>query len=434
MLRIGQVLRYSKPGDVGKPEVNGLPNFFYFTYSPGQTARVQAEAGISTPAAVPAPDGLRRPVVLVRSSPHKVGSKETPWQDFFDVDRGHIRYFGDNKAHIPAVDPATARGNQVMLEQFRLHTSTEYADRLRACPIACFRSVRVGKRAKGYIEFQGFGLIERAERITQYDRKLRSPFTNYVFDIAVLSLTAEREEFDWSWISTRRDASCDLTACLDVAPQAWKKWVAKGQGAMESGRRRVVTLLTTSVGEQKPTAGSREAGALKDIVAFYAQQRLKARFEALAAAVAASVLRNAGGAYRHGWLTSASSDGGADFIGRLDVGTGLARAKMIVLGQAKCEDPNKPTGGNHIARTVARLRRGWIGVYVTTSFFSEPVQREVLTDKYPLVMINGLRLAQEVLLAVHKEGCHDVREYLDMIDSGYDEQVMYRDPEEILYD
>lgn len=133
-----------------------------------------------------------------------------------------------------------------------------------------------------------------------------------------------------------------------------------------------------------------------------------------------------------GWITASTSDGGADFIGRIDIGSGLAKVKIIVLGQAKCEKLNTPTGGNHIARTVARLKRGWIGVYVTTSYFSEAVQREVLEDKYPIMLINGVTLAKSIDKIMNQDGYAEVEDFLDKIDSKYEEQVKSRQPEELL--
>jgi len=118
----------------------------------------------------------------------------------------------------------------------------------------------------------------------------------------------------------------------------------------------------------------------------------------------------------------------------MDVGSDLAMAKIIVLGQAKCEKLDSPTGGNHIARTVARLRRGWVGAYVTTSFFSEAVQREVLEDRYPIILINGLKVAQVVLQVAHKRGLPNVEALLREVDSQYERLVMQRGAEEILYD
>ena len=70
--------------------------------------------------------------------------------------------------------------------------------------------------------------------------------------------------------------------------------------------------------------------------------------------------------YRSGWITKGSGDSGIDFIGRMDIGLGFGAAKVIVLGQAKCESLNTPTSGTHIARTFAKLKRGWLRVYVTT--------------------------------------------------------------------
>ncbi len=157
-----------------------------------------------------------------------------------------------------------------------------------------------------------------------------------------------------------------------------------------------------------------------------------ASIEALAEVVAARVLRGSGSRYTMGWITPASSDGGSDFIGRLSVGSDFSSAQLIVLGQAKCEITSAPTGGRHIARTVARLRRGWLGVYVTTSYFSLAVQREVLEDAYPIVLINGLRVAREVIAAAHEGGAANVACYLHQVDLEYEGRIRQRRPEEIL--
>jgi hypothetical protein len=93
----------------------------------------------------------------------------------------------------------------------------------------------------------------------------------------------------------------------------------------------------------------------------------------------------------------------------------------------------KPTNGVHIARTVARLRRGWVGAYVTTSYFSEAVQVEIEEDEYPIFLVNGLLLAQTILLLVHEGGYKSVTEYLKEIDSTYELQLSNRRPEEVLW-
>ena len=89
-------------------------------------------------------------------------------------------------------------------------------------------------------------------------------------------------------------------------------------------------------------------------------------------------------------------DGGIDFVSRLDLGSGFSKSSVVVLGQAKCIKPSSSVRGMDLARTVARLKRGWIGVFVTTGAFSVRAQQELLTDQYPIVLIDGTRLVQEV--------------------------------------
>ncbi len=126
-------------------------------------------------------------------------------------------------------------------------------------------------------------------------------------------------------------------------------------------------------------------------------------FEAVAERIAEEVLVESG-RYRRGWITRKSGDFGIDFVGRLDVGSGFATAKLVVLGQAKCEQTTVATSAQDLARTVARLRRGWLGVYVTTSYFSAATQREVAEDAYPLVLIHGLQVAEIVERLALAEG------------------------------
>ena len=216
---------------------------------------------------------------------------------------------------------------------------------------------------------------------------------------------------------------------LERAPWAWRHWVEHGAVALDRIRRRVSKLLVEGRQSQMPVPGSKEARILEEIYRFYDGR--KARFEALAQVVAERVIGMAGAQYIRGGLTRATADGGIDFIARLDVGAGFGRAKLIVLGQAKCERPGRPTHGNHIARTVARLRRGWLGVYVTTSYFSAQTQREVIEDRYPIVLVCGRRLAEEVHKMLVERGNDDLAQLLEEVDDGYDGILVPRDPEEL---
>jgi hypothetical protein len=430
-MKIGQIFRYPQQKKREEESVDDLPNFSFHTDFPDGKL-VLMESGINPIGLVKNKDVSRTPAILTSSSPHKIGSIDTPWQDFYNVAKGHIRYFGDNKS--PDVKPEEKAGNKALLNQFEIHNSSDPEIRKHACPIIFFKKVTVNKNPKGYREFNGFGVIINAERIVQHNRKTNSDFVNYCFDFAVLDMSAENEEFDWEWINSRRDESVSIEKTLSKAPSAWKDWVKKGNKALDRLRRNVSKLNVLSTSEQKPESGSRELKTLKAVYDFYSKSdSSKKRFENLASIVTEHLVRKSA-SYKSGWITRGSGDSGIDFIGRMDVGSGFGSAKVIVLGQAKCESLDRPTGGNHIARTVAKLKRGWLGVYVTTSYFSDKVQIEILEDKYPILLINGRKLSQEVNEIIFDQGYKNVKEYLEDIDSRYEGAIKYRDPEEILFD
>ena len=189
--------------------------------------------------------------------------------------------------------------------------------------------------------------------------------------------------------------------------------------------------------DQFPAEGSLEHKDLVQIYNFYTDKNNKHGFEALAAKVAENLFQSNGRGYTHGWITKASGDGGTDFVGRLDVGDGFSKLRIVVLGQAKCEMIEKSTSGKDIARLVARLRRGWVGVYVTTSCFSDNSQQEVIEDRCPIMLVNGKKVAQEVRKMARASG-REIKEYLEMIDEKYKMEatamdIRRLDPDQVLF-
>ena len=87
-MKISQIFRYSRPYSATLDVIDNLPNYFYHTASPGQNFAL-LESGINPIKAVFNSNIKRTPAILLRSSPHKIGSVETPWQDTFDTDTGH---------------------------------------------------------------------------------------------------------------------------------------------------------------------------------------------------------------------------------------------------------------------------------------------------------------------------------------------------------
>lgn len=426
-LRMGGVFRYARPYSV-TPEFEGkLPNFFAFTATEGLTKPL-LDRGISPIAAIDAVDARRTPAILISSSPHKIGSEGTPWQDVFDVDNGSIRYFGDNKSSTAA---SLAPGNKLLLDQFKFHTSPDPLERAKAMPVLFFERGELEGRKYGNVRFQGLGLIQRVELVTQYQKDI-GYFTNYVFEFTILSLSHENEEFEWDWISARRNPAISSRDAEKLAPTSWRDWQRQGQLVLEKHRRRVSMFDLKSRSEQLPEPCSRADRALNEIYKYYDGK--KHRFELLASRVVQGIVTSSGGHYIEGWITRGSGDGGVDFTGRVDLGTGFSKVKILVLGQAKCEQPTSGTSGRDLARTVARLKRGWVGAYVTTSFFTEMSQVEIFEDQYPLITVNGLSLAEETLRLQTENGFATLGEFLISLEAEYLSMVTNRRPEEILRD
>lgn len=424
-LTIGTIYRYSSSNPVDVAVIDELPNLLFHTNTPGEN-KTLLEAGINPIRAVKTSEGPRIAAILISSSTHKQGSKDTPWQDEFDVDNGYIKYFGDNKT---IGDPSKAPGNSYILHQFLLHKNNSFESRLMAVPFIFFKSIKVGDRVKGNRIFQGVGLLSSAELVTQY-QKDRGYFTNYVFEFDVLDMRKDFEFFSWDWISARRNPQLSNKATLELAPKSWQSWVAEGEISRDKLIRRIHKITAISKQDQLPILGSREDKCLGEIYKFYDGR--KHHFELLASKVVANLIRQSGGIYKEGWITQGSGDGGIDFVGRIDLGLGFSKVEVIVLGQAKCEAYSTPTNGVHLARTVARLKRGWIGAYVTTSFFSERSQQEISEDSYPLITVNGLELAKETLKLVELTGSSSVINFLEDLDRTFPDYIAKKRPEDVL--
>ena len=155
-MRIGEILRYPRIKDPQVELIEGYPNFFNVTHCEHNDIRAQMESGINPIADVKMVDETVKPAIIIRSSPDKVGSKETPWQDVFDVDRGRIRYFGDNKSH--ETSPSTKKGNRTLLKYFELYNSKDKDERRKAPPLLFFKTA--GK--KGLVSFEGVGVIHKS--------------------------------------------------------------------------------------------------------------------------------------------------------------------------------------------------------------------------------------------------------------------------------
>jgi hypothetical protein len=429
------IVRYARGGNTIDVFLGDYLNFHHLTTDPQRSdPQILLESGINRIAPLQGPDGRRRPALNLRSSPWKVGHETTPWEDVYDLDHGHVRYFGDHKPSVNGPVGSTA-GNAALLEAWELHASPSTADRALAPPLLLWRATPVnvpgsGTIYKGHLEFCGVAVIERLEIVVQREPRTTRTFPNLVVDLAVLDLTDTDDTLDWRWIDDRRTATLTATGSARYAPAAWNRWVRDGKAAIPRVRRRVLSSRVMTSEQQRPPSGSPDARLLQQIYEHFESH--KHRFEHLAATAAAQIFEKSGASYQRGWLTRAGGDGGMDFVGRLDAGNTTANTPLVVLGQAKCIKPSNSISPDEVARVVARLRRGWIGIFVTTGVFSKQAQVEMIDDEYPIVLVPGAALVKEVRELAELAFAGDVAEALRAASADYDADITHRRPEEIL--
>lgn len=430
MLRIGDVFRVTSPANLIDEYIEGIKNYYYETTVPGHPL-FNFRMGINKSSNITDINGISRcPVIVIDSSPSSSGTNDNPWRDEFYPDRGVIRYYGDNKVFEKQekiwIGKPEGRGNKFLLEQLRICQSGSREERfLHAVPLVFFEKSSSGRSLR---KFQGYGVVENAELVTQYDIKHNLYFPNYLFTFCVFSMSSVRESFDWGWIAKRCDPKLTAHDVYRNAPEEWKKWINLGNEKNHLVRRKVSSFSIVMPENQMVSRNSDDERLLKAIYQYY--QGRKHDFEYLALEVARKTIEESGTSVTPGWVTPKSNDHGIDFVLRVNIGSDkLSGLQIVAIGQAKCEDPNGTTSALAIARTVARLKRGWIAVLVTLQAVSKAVQEEVNEDQYPIMLINGKKVVEVVARELFKSRL-SLEEYLASLKSSY--MIENKKPEDIL--
>ena len=405
--------------NVRDPEWSGFRNLWTLTDQADGT-HLRQSAGINPVGRIRSGRGKgRRPAIVIFMKPE--GDRFTvPWLDEVDLDSGFIRYFGDNRPERKLPAEAT-EGNRALLRELDVYSSSERQNRLSAAPILFFRNLGSDEGAP-FTQFLGFGLIKSAHRITQLYKG--RTFTNYAYDCVLFEGDENdvgRQVLDVAWLDDRRDPALTDEEADARSPAAWKRWIEWGNEAVDArGVRRFVDRAhRLSQAEQLPSQNSHLATSLMTVYDRY-EGNAKHGFQALAALATEQLLAQPSITYHRGWVTPVGPDGGVDFVQRIDLGSGLSQTRLVVLGQAKCKKPwSSGVSAEELSRVVARLRRGWIGSFVTTSYFTDPAQREMVVDEYPVVLVAGLQLARIVEAMRDEKGFSSTTALLDWVEEEY---------------
>ncbi len=382
------------------------------------------------------------PALILYSNPFQKDKEINPWRDVILQSEGIAFYNGDNKDpdRRPNENPinGSQSGNNKVENLINLYKSHDIEDRKKAPPVVLFEQVKVKNKVKGYRAFRGLGIIHQTHIRQQYQEGTGKVFSNYLFEIILFKLP--HEGLNWEWINDRRTKGLDFNSIHDKAPPSWKQWINAGESSLNKVRQHILRYNISPPNEQKNELKDGHLKILKAIINHYKPNKQESKFEALASLAAEEFFGP--NLYKRGWITPQTRDMGVDFIGRYDLrhpeipapsGSVLGTTALLVIGQAKCRNLDSGEVARDIARVASRLQRGQIGIFITTGFFQNSVQYEVILDNYPIILINGRHLADLIQLHLIKAG-KSIEQVLLEQDEWYSSNISYAPAFTILHD
>lgn len=308
---------------------------------------------------------------------------ESEWPDRLDAENGLFIYYGDNRSPGTALSDTGIGGNRLLEHLFELLHSGRRAD---IPPLLCFENYRdttgVQMRFLGLACPGGIGVTALEDLVAVWRIKERRRFQNYR---ALLTILAE-ELVPRAWLE-------DVVAGLPAAdsahcPRRWRQWVKTGlYSPLRCERQREPRTR-----EDQMPHNPREAVVLRAI-----HEGLSDREFEFAAA---SLTRLIDARFGDLTVTRAVRDGGRDGLGFYRIGHDHHQVLVSVAVEAKKWRTDRAVGVKPMMRLIARLKHRDVGVFVTTSFFDRQVQRELVEDNHPVLLVTGGDIAR---ILIHHE-------------------------------
>ena len=302
---------------------------------------------------------------------------ETEWPDSMDRESGRFIYFGDNRTKGVPLHDTLVGGNRLLGHVYSL---VHRHQREQVPPFLCFETI---KTATGtYMRFLGLA-CPGGEEISALDDlvavwrvKGDDRFQNYKAVFTVL----KEETVSKAWLD-------DLVSGLSPikskhCPLAWRHWVMSGQyQALKCSRK----SEPRSRKDQEPTTAV-ERNILDKVYTELSDRQFEF--------AAADLVQRMDERFDELSVTRAVRDGCRDVIASYRVGHALHQVKLSAYVEAKRWNPATAVGVKPMMRLIARLKHRDIGVFVTTSFFDGQVQRELIEDGHPVLLISGGDIAR----------------------------------------
>jgi len=316
-------------------------------------------------------DGIRALNFVSRSSDfipayiilisHQVKRAGNPWEDIVDYNSGSIYYWGDAKFNIQR-HFTEYRGNKRLIQvwDYILENQLHLVP-----PILHF-----SKPTKGIVKFTG--LCAMTDLKYSWFEENGKPVKNLRVELTLL----DTDEVNISWLHSRAKCS-DFKILNESAPKIWRNYVSGKIQKLEIHRQKLLKK-----DKQLPEENSNDGQILNQLVSLKPVD-----FET----VVVEIFKQLPHVTHNITKTRHVKDEGFDFYGEFSIPYPLAY-KIDFLGEVKRYKRNNGVGPELISRLVARLGRGQFGIFVTTSYYTEQAQREVLEDGYPVRLYSGIDL------------------------------------------
>jgi len=92
-------------------------------------------------------------------------------------------------------------------------------------------------------------------------------------------------------------------------------------------------------------------------------------------------------------LTRFWRDGERDALGKYRIGIEDSSILVDFALEAKCKKLSSGSGVKETSRLISRLRHRQFGVFVTTSYISEPAYKEIIEDGHPVIILAARDIA-----------------------------------------
>ena len=332
--------------------------------------------------------------------------EELEWPDYLDAETGIFRYYGDNREPGRELTDTKKKGNKILEQVFKdLNERTRLED---IPPFLVFKKTGNGR------DIQFLGLAAPGNPKISPDKDLIAfwrtigdkRFQNYEAYFTILN-TGE-SAISKEWIKT---LIYDHKNNLDLAPEAWKRFVKQGRNGIEALKAPKLFKVPTKYEQlQCDVEGTKCVNAIRE---YYKDNPYG--FEACAT----NIISKMDGNFVDFSLTRPWRDGGRDALGIYSINTGGKAnypLKIDCALEAKCYSENNAVGVKQMSRLISRIRYRQFGIMITTSFVDKQAYEEVVEDGHPILIVTASDIA--MILRNNAINSMNIHSWLESIDDS----------------